>query len=78
MSVKDIFSYIGVFFSLVVGFFALLCGKNIYNNRKRTGGDTDAHQSDDVESQRADRLSQEAGESAQRISDIVERVKSRE
>lgn len=79
MSVKDIFSKIGFIFSCVGAVLvALFLGKKLHNNGKRTDRDSDSYRSNDDESRRADRISEEAGESAQSIHDIIERIKERE
>lgn len=79
MSAKDIFSKIGFIFSCVGAVLvALFLGKKLHNNGKRTERDIPADGCNDDASKRADRISEEAGESAKRIFDIIERVKARE
>jgi len=79
MSVKDFFSKIGFVFSCVGAFLvALFLGKKLHNNGKRAERDIPADRFNDDASKRADRISEEAGESAKRIFDIIERVKARE
>ena len=79
MSVKDFFSKIGLFFSCVGAFLvALFLGKKLHDNGKRTERDIPADGCNDDASKRADRISEEAGESAKRIHAIIERVKGRE
>lgn len=78
MSAKDIFSKIGFVFSCVGAFLvALFLGKKLHDNGKRAERDIPADGFNDDESRRADRISEEAGESAQSIHDIIERVKAR-
>ena len=65
--------------SLVGAFIvALFLGEKLHDNGKRADRDSDSDRPNDDESRRADRISEEAGESAQRIHDIIERVKTRE
>jgi hypothetical protein len=79
LSVKDFFSKIGFIFSCVGAFLvALFLGKKLHGNGKRADRDSDSNRPNDDASKRADRLSEEAGESAKRIFDIIERVKARE
>ena len=79
MSVKDIFSKIGFIFSCIGAFIvALFLGKKLHNNGKRADRDSNSDRPNDDESQRADRISEETGESAKRIHAIIERVKTRE
>ncbi len=78
MSAKDIFSKIGFVFSCVGAFIvAVFLGKKLHDNGKRADRDSNSDRPNDAESKRADRISEEAGESAQRIHDIIERVKAR-
>ena len=79
MSAKDFFSKISFVFSCVGAFLvALFLGKKLHDNGKRTERDIPADGCNDDASKRADRISEEAGESAKRIFDIIERVKARE
>lgn len=79
MSVKDFFSKIGFAFACVFAFLVgLFWRKVLHNDGKRTDGNSSTYRPDDDESRRADGLREEAGESAQSIHDIIERVKARE
>lgn len=79
MSVKDFFSKISFGFVCVFSFLVgLFFRKVLHDNGKRTERDIPADGSNDDESRRADGLREEAGESAQSIHDIIERVKARE
>lgn len=79
MSVKDFFSKIGFLFTCVLAFFVgLFFRKILHDNGKRTERDILPDGCNDVESRRADSLSEEAGKSAQSIHDIIERVRTRE
>ncbi len=79
MSVKDFFSKIGFLFTCVLAFFVgLFFRKVLHADGKRTDGNSAPYRPNDDESRRADRISEEAGESAERIHDIIERVKARE
>lgn len=76
--IKSIFEKIGFGLSLVGAFFvAWYLGDKVHNHGKRAERDSESDRPNDDESKRADRLSEEAGESAQRIHDIIERVKAR-
>ena len=68
-----------VFGLALVGAFlvALFLGEKLHDNGKRADRDSDPGRPNDDESRRADRLSEEAGESAKSIHDIIERVKTR-
>ena len=79
MSVKDFFSKIGFLFTCVLAsFVGLFFRKVVSDNGKRTVRNLSADRCNDVESRRADRISEEAGKSAQSIHDIIERVRTRE
>lgn len=79
MSAKDFFSKIGFVFSCVGAVLAaLFLGKKLHNNGKRTERDISTDRPNDDASKRADRISEEAGESAKRIHAIIERIKGRE
>ena len=79
MSAKDFFSKIGFLFTCVLAFFVgLFFRKVLHDNGKRTERNLPADGCNDDASKRADRISEEAGESAERIRDIIERVKARE
>ena len=64
-------SLVGAFIS------AWYLGEKLHDNGKRADRDSDSDRPNDDESRRADRLSEEAGESAKSIHDIIERVKAR-
>lgn len=78
--IKEFFSEKLHFFILGIlsGIAAVLFGKIVHDNRKRAEGDRVRDEQSDDESRRADRISKEAGESAQSISDIIKRVRERE
>ena len=75
---KSLLEKIGFGLSLVGAFIvALFLGEKLHDNGKRADGDSDTDRPNDDESRRADRISEEAGGAAQRIHDIIERVKAR-
>jgi hypothetical protein len=78
--IKEFFSEKLHFFilGLLSGVAAVLFGKIVHDNRKRTEPDRIRDKPTDDESRRADIISKEAGESAQSISDIIKRVRERE
>ena len=75
---KSILEKIGFGLSLVGAFIvAWYLGEKLHDNGKRADRDSESDRPNDDESRRADRISEEAGESAQSIHDIIERVKAR-
>ena len=76
---KSLLKKIGFGLSLVGAFIvALFLGEKLHDNGKRADRNSDSDRPNDDESRRADRISEEVGESAQSIHDIIERVKARE
>ena len=78
--IKEFFSEKLHFFILGIlsGVAAVLFRKIVHDNKKRAEDDRIRDKESDDESKRADRISKEAGESAQSISDVIKRVRERE